>query len=129
MTTVSHGKPYAGNPHVRFEEGDPASAEPRRKSLLHKGKMGKESEDLRGMRESIEEMEQELKGMDKDIEDAKQIPDPEMREVAVRNIEQMRKSTREMVESFRKTYKMMLDAYAKEVPNPRQLEPRSIEGC
>ena len=36
MTTVSHGKPYAGNPHVRFEEGDSASAEPRRKSLLHK---------------------------------------------------------------------------------------------
>ena len=36
MTTVSHGKPYAGNPHVWFEERDPASAEPRRKSLLHK---------------------------------------------------------------------------------------------
>ena len=36
MTTVSHGKPYAGNPHVRFEEGDSASAEPRRKYLLHK---------------------------------------------------------------------------------------------
>ena len=36
MTTVSHGKPYAGNPHVRFDEGDPASAEPRRKSLLHR---------------------------------------------------------------------------------------------
>ncbi len=36
MTPVSHGKPYAGNPHVRFEEGDSASAEPRRKSLLHK---------------------------------------------------------------------------------------------
>ena len=36
MTTVSHGKPYAGNLHVRFEEGDSASAVPRRKSLLHK---------------------------------------------------------------------------------------------
>ena len=77
-----------------------------------KGKMGKESGDLRGMRESIEEMEQELKGMDKDIEDAKQIPDPEMREVAVRNIEKMRKSTREMIASFRKTYKMMLASEA-----------------
>ena len=64
------------------------------------------------MRESIEEMEQELKGMDKDIEDAKQIPDPEMREVAVRNIEKMRKSTREMIASFRKTYKMMLASEA-----------------
>ena len=77
-----------------------------------KGEMGKESGDLRGMRESIEEMEQELKGMDKDIEDAKQIPDPEMREVAVRNIEKMRKSTREMIASFRKTYKMMLASEA-----------------
>ena len=77
-----------------------------------KGKMGKESGGLRGMRESIEEMEQELKGMDKDIEDAKQIPDPEMREVAVRNIEKMRKSTREMITSFQKTYKMMLASEA-----------------
>ena len=73
-----------------------------------KTKPGEESEDLRGMRESIEEMEQELKGMERDLEDAKKIPDPEMREVAVRNIEKMRKSTREMIASFRKTYKMML---------------------
>ena len=77
-----------------------------------KGKMGKESGDLRGMRESIEEMKQELKGMEKDIDEAKKIPDPEMREVAVRNIETMRKSTREMIASFRKTYKMMLASEA-----------------
>ena len=77
-----------------------------------KGKPDEDSEDLRGMRESIEEMAEELKGMDKDIEDAKQIPDPEMREVAVRNIEKMRKSTREMIASFRKTYKMMLASEA-----------------
>ena len=30
------GKPYAGNPHVRFEEGEVASAKPRRGSLLYK---------------------------------------------------------------------------------------------
>ena len=30
------GKPYAGNPHVRFDEGDGASAKPRRSSLLYK---------------------------------------------------------------------------------------------
>ena len=77
-----------------------------------KTKPGEESKDLRGMRESIEEMEQELRGMEKDLEDAKKIPDPEMREVAVRDIEQMRKSTREMVASFRKTYKMMLASEA-----------------
>ena len=77
-----------------------------------KTKPGEESEDLRSMRESIEEMEQELKGMEKDIEDAKKIPDPEMREVAVRNIETMRKGTREMIASFRETYKLMLASEA-----------------
>ena len=50
MTTVSHGKPYAGNPHVRFEEGDSASAEPRRKSLLHKLK----TKYAAGMRDELE---------------------------------------------------------------------------
>ena len=30
------GKPYAGNPHVRIDEGDGASAKPRRSSLLYK---------------------------------------------------------------------------------------------
>ena len=29
------GKPYAGNPHVRIDEGDGASAKPRRSSLLY----------------------------------------------------------------------------------------------
>ena len=38
MTTVSHGKPYAGNPHVRFEEGASESAKPSRKALLHRPK-------------------------------------------------------------------------------------------
>ena len=77
-----------------------------------KVKQDNESEDLRGMRESIEEMEQELKGVEKDLEEAKKIPDSEMRVVAVRNIEQMRKSAREMIASFRKTYKMMLASEA-----------------
>ena len=37
MKTVHDGKPYAGNPHVRFDEGEVASATtPRRGSLLYK---------------------------------------------------------------------------------------------
>lgn len=36
MTSVSHGKPYAGDPHVWFEEGGSASEEPRRKTLHHR---------------------------------------------------------------------------------------------
>ena len=42
MTTgkALNGKPYAGNPHVRFDEGEVASAAtPRRGSLLYKRKM------------------------------------------------------------------------------------------
>ena len=35
MIPVSQGKPYAGNPHVRFEEGASAQAAPRRSALLH----------------------------------------------------------------------------------------------
>ena len=35
MTLVSHGKPCAGNPHARFDEGASAPEEPRRKALLH----------------------------------------------------------------------------------------------
>ena len=37
MTPVSHGKPCAGNPHARFEEGVSAPETPRRNALLHKG--------------------------------------------------------------------------------------------
>lgn len=33
---ILRGKPYAGNPHVRFDEGEAASATPRRGSLLCK---------------------------------------------------------------------------------------------
>ena len=62
------------------------------------------------MRESIEEMEQELKGMEKDLKEAKKIPDPEMREVAVRDIEQLRKNTREMIANFKQTYQTMKDS-------------------
>ena len=36
MTPVSHGKPCAGNPHARFEEGASAPETPRRNALLHK---------------------------------------------------------------------------------------------
>lgn len=35
MKPVSHGKPFAGNPHARFDDGASASEEPRRNALLH----------------------------------------------------------------------------------------------
>ena len=36
MIPVSQGKPCAGNPHARFEEGASAPETPRRNALLHK---------------------------------------------------------------------------------------------
>lgn len=72
-----------------------------------------ESEELRGMRESIERMEQELKGMDKDIEEAKKISDPGMRAIALRNLEQLRQNTREMIANLKETYQTMKDSEAK----------------
>ena len=33
--TALDGKPYAGNPHVRIDEGDGAPAKPRRSSLAY----------------------------------------------------------------------------------------------
>ena len=39
MTPVSHGKPCAGNPHARFEEGASALETPRRNALLHNTRM------------------------------------------------------------------------------------------
>ena len=39
MTPVSHGKPCAGNPHARFDEGASASEKPRRNALLHSTKL------------------------------------------------------------------------------------------
>lgn len=77
-----------------------------------KNKKTKESKDAREMRESIEEMERELKGMDQDIAEANDISDPEMREIAVKNLEQMRDMTRDMIASFKETYKVMLESEA-----------------
>ena len=37
---ILRGKPDAGNPHVRFDEGEVASAKPRRGSLLYKALLG-----------------------------------------------------------------------------------------
>lgn len=71
-----------------------------------------ESEEARELRKSIEDMEQELKGLDNDIEEAKKITDLEVREVALRNFRQMRKSTSEMIASFRETYRVMLESDA-----------------
>ena len=40
-TSTLDGKPYAGNPHVRFDEGEVASTKPRRGALLYSKVMGR----------------------------------------------------------------------------------------
>ena len=36
INAILRGKPDAGNPHVRFDEGEVASVKPRRGSLLYR---------------------------------------------------------------------------------------------
>jgi hypothetical protein len=43
MREVLNGKPYAGNPHVWFDEGEAASATPSRGSLLNAALRGKQN--------------------------------------------------------------------------------------
>lgn len=38
--------------------------------------------------------------------------DPEMREIAVKNLEQMRETTRDMIASFKGAYKVMMESEA-----------------
>ena len=38
---VMQGKPYAGNPHVRFDEGADVSARPVRSALLYTAEMNR----------------------------------------------------------------------------------------
>ena len=46
MIPVSQGKPCAGNPHARFEEGASAPETPRRNALLHRNLWGHPAEPL-----------------------------------------------------------------------------------
>ena len=64
-----------------------------------------ESDEARGIRDSIEEMERELAELDRDIAEAKKGDKGEMSRVALANFRAMRKDIVEMIASSRELYK------------------------
>ena len=64
-----------------------------------------ESDEARGIRESIEEMGRELDELDRDIAEAKKSENGEVSRVALKNFQAMRKDIVEMIASSRELYK------------------------
>ncbi len=77
-----------------------------------------ESNEARGIRESVEEMERELAELDRDIAEAKK---GEMSRVALANFRAMRKDIVEMIASNKELYKAVLES--------DELERRIEEGA
>ena len=80
-----------------------------------------ESDEARGIRESIEEMERELDELDRDIAEAKKGEKGEMSRVALANFRAMRKDIVEMIADNRKLYKVVRES--------DELERRIEEGA
>ena len=69
-----------------------------------------ESDEAKGIRESIEEMERELDELDRDIAEAKKGEKGEMSRVALANFRAMRNDIVEMIADNRKLYKVVLES-------------------
>lgn len=82
------------------------------------GSASLESDEARGIRESIEEMERELAELDRDIAEAKKGDKGEMSHVALESFCAMRKDIVEMIASSKELYKTVLESDELE----RQLE-------
>ena len=80
-----------------------------------------ESDEARGIRESVEEMERELDELDRDIAEAKKGDKGEMSRVALANFRAMRKDIVEMIASNRKLYQVVRES--------DELERRIEEGA
>jgi hypothetical protein len=81
----------------------------------------RESDEARGIRESIKEMERELAELDRDIAEAKKGEKGEMSRVALANFRAMRKDIVEMIASNRKLYQVVRES--------DELERRIEEGA
>ena len=79
-----------------------------------------ESDEARGIRESVEEMERELAELDRDIAEAKKGDKGEMSRIALENFRAMRKDIVEMIASSKKLYKTVIES--------EELERRIEEG-
>ena len=80
-----------------------------------------ESDEAKGIRESIEEMARELDELDRDIAEAKKGDKGEMSCVALANFRAMRKDIVEMIASNKELYKAVLES--------DELERRIEEGA
>ncbi len=80
-----------------------------------------ESDEAKGIRESIEELERELDELDRDIAEAKKGDKGEMSRVALANFRAMRKDIVVMIASNRELYKAVLES--------DELEHRIEEGA
>ena len=80
-----------------------------------------ESDEARGIRESIEEMERELDELDRDIAEAKKSEKGEVSRVALKNFQAMRNDIVEMIASSRKLYQVVRES--------DELERRIEEGA
>ena len=80
-----------------------------------------ESDEARGIRESIEEMARELDELDRDIAEAKKGDKGEMSRVALANFRAMRRDIVEMIASSKELYKTVLES--------DELERRLEEGA
>ena len=79
-----------------------------------------ESDEARGIRESVEEMERELAELDRDIAEAKKGEKSEMSRVALANFRAMRKDIVEMIASNRELHKTVREG--------EELEQRLAKG-
>ncbi len=80
-----------------------------------------ESNEARGIRESVEEMERELAELDRDIAEAKKGEKGEMSRIALANFRAMRKDIVEMIADNRKLYQVVRES--------DELERRIEEGA
>ena len=80
----------------------------------------RESDEARGIRESVEEMDRELAELDRDIAEAKKGDKGEMSRVALANFRAMRRDIVEMIASNKKLYKTVIES--------EELERRIEEG-
>ena len=80
-----------------------------------------ESDEARGIRESIAEMERELDELDRDIAEAKKSEKGEVSRVALKNFQAMRNDIVEMIASSRKLYQVVRES--------DELERRIEEGA
>ena len=71
-----------------------------------------ESDEARGMLESIEEMETELAELDRDIAEAEKGEKGEISRIALKNFLEMRRHTVDMIEDFKELYRVLLESEA-----------------